>query len=78
PLLQGVPPPMKCYDCDLAGRSDSTAVGVCARCGLVVCRDHGKVSQTLVHLRRGPGRSTSDVPARRLLCGTCHGAEHPA
>ncbi|NSC24510.1 DUF2180 family protein [Streptomyces albus subsp. chlorinus] len=68
---------MKCYDCDLAERGDTTAIGVCSRCGLVVCRAHARVTQVLVHLQRGPGKSSGDRPARRVVCGTCYGAEHP-
>ncbi|WP_037613009.1 DUF2180 family protein [Streptomyces albus] len=68
---------MKCYDCNLSGGS-GTPIGVCSRCGLVICHEHGRVTEAVVHLSRGPGRSTSDRPARRAVCHTCYGAEHPA
>ncbi|MDJ1134392.1 DUF2180 family protein [Streptomyces iconiensis] len=67
---------MKCYDCDQNGRSDTTPIGVCSRCNLVICPEHGRVTQALVHLVRGTGKSTSDLPARRAVCLTCHAAEN--
>ena len=66
---------MKCYDCDLTGKDDSVAIGICQRCSLVVCPDHGHVTQTAVHRPNGMGRSTSARPARRVVCRTCHSAE---
>ncbi|MET9295688.1 DUF2180 family protein [Streptomyces sp. NPDC003077] len=68
---------MKCYDCALSGRSDTTAIGVCTRCGLVICRDHGRVTRTVIHQSRGTGASTTGRPARRAVCQTCYGAEYP-
>ncbi|RCG13960.1 DUF2180 family protein [Streptomyces diacarni] len=71
---------MKCYDCAVTGDTateDTVAIGVCRRCGLVVCADHGRVTQVLVHRPNGVGKATSDRPARRVLCSPCHSAERP-
>jgi hypothetical protein len=69
---------MKCYDCDLAGRDDTTAIGVCSRCGLAVCPGHGRVGEAAVSVPRGLGMSTGVLSARKVVCGTCYAAEHSA
>ncbi|MFH8552841.1 DUF2180 family protein [Streptomyces kasugaensis] len=66
---------LKCYDCCLADRNGKVPVGICCRCGLAVCAEHAHVAQSTIHRMAGMGKSTSDLPARRVLCQTCHGAE---
>ncbi|MEU1619400.1 DUF2180 family protein [Streptomyces sp. NPDC008238] len=66
---------MKCYDCVQEARHDSEGIGVCTRCGLVTCADHSRVVRLPVHQPRGLGRATSRLPARRVVCATCHTAE---
>ncbi|GGV30349.1 DUF2180 family protein [Streptomyces spectabilis] len=66
---------MKCYDCDLDGRGATTGIGICSRCNLVVCADHGHVTPTVLHRPGGLGKATRDRPGRRVVCRTCHAAE---
>ncbi|MFJ4685781.1 DUF2180 family protein [Streptomyces sp. NPDC091377] len=66
---------MTCYDCTLEDRAGTSAVGVCARCGLAACQDHARVLTAQVSQSNGLGPSTAPVRARRFVCGTCHTAE---
>ncbi|GGM15326.1 hypothetical protein GCM10010129_69400 [Streptomyces fumigatiscleroticus] len=66
---------MHCYDCLQEGRADSAGIGMCARCGLFTCQDHGHVVREHVHRAGGLGRTTSPVQARRFVCDTCRTAE---
>ena len=68
---------MNCYDCSLAGER-AVAVGVCALCGMAVCREHS-VLQHLPQIKPSGGgiggpmvRAPHDQ--RRLVCTEC--AEH--
>ncbi|MEV7287451.1 DUF2180 family protein [Streptomyces sp. NPDC093252] len=66
---------MTCYDCTLQDRTDTAAIGVCARCGLAACRDHARVLVAQVSQGNGMGPSTGPVAARRFVCTACHTAE---
>ncbi|MEU6340856.1 MULTISPECIES: DUF2180 family protein [unclassified Streptomyces] len=69
---------MKCYDCLQEARTDADGIGICSRCNLFVCADHAQVVRQLLHQPNGLGRSTSRLPARRLVCTTCRAAETSA
>ncbi|MEW2529280.1 MULTISPECIES: DUF2180 family protein [unclassified Streptomyces] len=69
---------MKCYDCALDGRSDTAGIGICSRCHLVVCTDHGHVTPLVLHQAGGMGKATRDLPGRRVVCHTCYAAERSA
>ncbi|WP_413252533.1 DUF2180 family protein [Streptomyces niveus] len=59
---------MKCYDCDTEARTDTSAIGVCDRCGLLTCQDHSHVVPAGVLVPNGLGRTLSPLPARRVVC----------
>lgn len=66
---------MKCYDCDTEARTDTSAIGVCDRCGPLTCQDHSHVVPAGVLVPNGLGRTLSPLPARRVVCHTCRAAE---
>jgi hypothetical protein len=66
---------MICHDCTQRDRRDSAAVGVCTRCGLASCLDHGRVLGSEVRHANGMGRTTGPLKARRFLCTVCSTAE---
>ncbi|MFJ5264940.1 DUF2180 family protein [Streptomyces sp. NPDC088387] len=65
---------MTCYDCIQDGHQESSAVGVCARCGLASCPDHAHVLQSHVQRSNGMGSSVSPQRARLFVCNACHTA----
>ncbi|MFI6080223.1 DUF2180 family protein [Streptomyces sp. NPDC051217] len=66
---------MNCYDCTQEGRVDTVGIGVCARCGLFTCQDHAQIVREHVQQRNGLARTTSRLPARRVVCTICRTAE---
>ncbi|WP_024755170.1 DUF2180 family protein [Streptomyces exfoliatus] len=67
---------MNCYDCAQKGKT-VPATAVCRHCGAAVCAEHAHVvtAEQITH-NAGLGVSTLALPARRITCITCYGAEH--
>ncbi|GAU71145.1 putative hypothetical protein [Streptomyces sp. NBRC 110611] len=65
---------MECYECHSLHRSTS-AVAVCRECGVALCASHLHVETQQMRKEAGLGKSTSEVPARRVVCPTCRRAE---
>ncbi|MBT2367273.1 DUF2180 family protein [Streptomyces sp. ISL-10] len=65
---------MDCYDCHSLKRA-TTAVAVCHRCGVALCSEHLYIETQEIHRDRGLGKSTSDIPARFVVCSACRRAE---
>ncbi|MEW1795276.1 hypothetical protein [Streptomyces niveus] len=66
---------MEYYDCDTEARTDTSAIGVCDRCGLLTCQDHSFVVPAGILVANGLGRTLSPLPARRVVRRTCRAAE---
>ncbi|MER6618522.1 DUF2180 family protein [Streptomyces xantholiticus] len=65
---------MDCYECHSLDRS-TTAVAVCRECGVALCSRHLHVETHEMYREAGMGKSTSDIPARRIVCPACRRAE---
>ncbi|UQA92009.1 DUF2180 family protein [Streptomyces halobius] len=65
---------MECYECHSLHRSAS-AVAVCRECGVALCEGHLYVETQPMSKKAGLGKSTSEVPARRVVCPACRRAE---
>ncbi|WP_349252284.1 DUF2180 family protein [Streptomyces virginiae] len=66
---------MDCYECLASPGTASTAVAVCRECGVGLCSRHLHVEQHEMHLAAGLGKSTTRLPARRVVCPACAKAE---
>ncbi|MFI7358919.1 DUF2180 family protein [Streptomyces avidinii] len=66
---------MDCYECQENPGTATTAVAVCRECGVALCSRHLHVEQHEMHLAAGLGKSTTRLPARRVVCPACAKAE---
>ncbi|KAB2588689.1 DUF2180 family protein [Streptomyces arboris] len=66
---------MNCYECRKESGVATSAEAVCQRCGAAVCADHLRVEKQELHQQVGLGKRTQELPARRMLCTFCDGAE---
>ncbi|MGK5546933.1 DUF2180 family protein [Streptomyces sp. URMC 127] len=67
---------MNCYDCYASQGAETAAVAVCHGCNSGLCPAHLRITRPAVHRVNGTGVSHSPVPARQVLCATCHAAAH--
>ncbi|MFE9255288.1 DUF2180 family protein [Streptomyces sp. NPDC006879] len=66
---------MNCFECRQLSQTVRTAEAVCRQCGVGLCAEHLRVETTELHHPAGLGRSTSRLPARRIVCPVCEQAE---
>ncbi|MFG2294591.1 DUF2180 family protein [Streptomyces sp. NPDC048603] len=66
---------MNCYECTTGPGPVRTAVAVCRECGVGLCGDHLRVEAHELHRPAGLGKTTTELPARRVVCPVCASAE---
>lgn len=67
---------MNCYECRESSTGARTAEAVCSLCGVGLCDRHLVLETQELHRYVGMGKSTPDLPARRIVCSVCERAEH--
>ncbi|WP_079001362.1 DUF2180 family protein [Streptomyces sp. AS58] len=66
---------MNCYECVVGAGPVRAAVGICRECGAGLCTEHLRIETVEMHRPAGMGKSTSDLPARRMVCPVCASSE---
>ncbi|AXE24219.1 hypothetical protein C0216_12815 [Streptomyces globosus] len=66
---------MNCYECAAGSGPPRVAVAVCRECGVGLCTGHARVETHELLRPAGLGKTTTDLPARRVVCPVCAAAE---
>ncbi|MFJ3973857.1 DUF2180 family protein [Streptomyces sp. NPDC090021] len=66
---------VNCYECTSGSGTTRAAVAVCRECGVGLCAGHLRVERHEMLRPAGLGKTTTDVPARRVVCPVCATAE---
>ncbi|MDH2392502.1 DUF2180 family protein [Streptomyces sp. HNM0663] len=67
---------MNCYECRRVSGTTNPAEAVCSQCGAGLCSAHVRIEKREVHQPHGLGKSSADLPGRRIVCPVCERAEH--